>query len=118
MNPPTSVPVVSVMYFPTVPLELPSPLGNFDDFELSRIRADSQALAASTTIFASTRCSVRDTLSMKITPLARPSDPTVTSRTIASVRIVSLPVRIAGCSRTLVDEKFELTLQPRLHWPQ
>ena len=42
MNPTTLVPVVSVRYLPTAPLELASPCGNFDDFEFSRIRADSQ----------------------------------------------------------------------------
>jgi hypothetical protein len=54
MNPVTPVPVESVRYLPTTPLELPRPCGNFDDFELSRIRADSHALAARTTIRART----------------------------------------------------------------
>jgi hypothetical protein len=31
----TSLPVVSVMYLPTTPLELASPCGNCDDLELS-----------------------------------------------------------------------------------
>ena len=54
MKPLTLRPVVSVRYLPTTPLELPRPCGNFDDFELSRSRADSQALAASTTMRACT----------------------------------------------------------------
>ena len=54
MNPVTPVPVESVRYLPTLPLELPRPCGNFDDFELSRMRADSHALAARTTIRART----------------------------------------------------------------
>src|ERR1044072_1117129 len=37
-KPPTSVPVVSVRYLPTVPLELASPFGNDADFEFSRRR--------------------------------------------------------------------------------
>ena len=50
MKPCTLSPVVSVRYLPTLPLELPSPWGNLFDFELRRMRADSQALAASTTM--------------------------------------------------------------------
>ena len=53
-DPRTLVPVESVRYFPTAPLEFASPCGNFDDFELSRMRADSHALAASTTMRART----------------------------------------------------------------
>ena len=47
MKPATPAPVESVRYLPTTPLELARPCGNFDDFEFSRMRADSQALAAS-----------------------------------------------------------------------
>ena len=54
MKPRTLVPVESVRYLPTLPVELPSPCGNFDDFELRRMRADSHALAATTTIRAAT----------------------------------------------------------------
>jgi hypothetical protein len=50
MKPLTLAPVESVRYRPTVPLEFARPCGNFDDFELSRIRAVSHALAASTTM--------------------------------------------------------------------
>ena len=64
MNPATSVPVVSVRSFPTCPLELASPLGNFGDFELSSSRADSRALAASTTTRALTFLSAPVTVSM------------------------------------------------------
>src|SRR2546430_12904010 len=55
MNPPTSVPVVSVMYLPTVPLEFARPFGNWDDLELSSRREVSRALAARTTTLARTR---------------------------------------------------------------
>src|SRR5690606_29607200 len=118
MKPPTSVPVESVMYLPTTPLELASPCGWSDDLLLSRMRADSHALAASTTTRASTRSSVPVVLSMYTTPVARPSRPTVTSRAIALVIRVRRPVRAAGASSTLVLEKLALTAQPRLHWPQ
>jgi hypothetical protein len=46
MNPVTPVPVESVRYLPTLPVELPRPCGNLADFELRRMRADSHALAA------------------------------------------------------------------------
>ena len=44
MKPATSVPVVSVRYFPTVPLEFASPFGKSEDLELSRSRAVSSLL--------------------------------------------------------------------------
>src|SRR6267154_764567 len=68
MNPPTSVPVVSVMYLPTVPLEFARPSGNRDDFELSSRRAVSRALAARTTTLARTRRSVPVALSTYARP--------------------------------------------------
>ena len=64
MNPVTPVPVESVRYLPTLPLELPRPCGNFADLELRRMRADSQALAATTTMRARTWFSRSDVLSM------------------------------------------------------
>jgi hypothetical protein len=64
MNPDTSVPVVSVRYLPTVPLEFARPFGNCDDFELSSSLAVSHALAASTTILAEMCLSVPVFLSM------------------------------------------------------
>jgi hypothetical protein len=54
MNPPTLSPVESVRYLPTSPLEFASPFGKRDDVELSSSRADSQQLAATTTIRART----------------------------------------------------------------
>src|SRR5215470_16043048 len=107
MKPPTSVPVVSVMYLPTTPLEFPRPCGNFDDFELSRMRADSHALAASTTMRARTWLSRLVALSMYDTPVASPEASTVTSRAIAWGTILSFPVFIAGGMSTDGDEKFE-----------
>src|SRR5262245_54264747 len=117
-KPATSVPVVSVRYFPTVPLELARPCGNCEDLELSRRRADSQALAATTTTRARTCSSVLLLLLMNETPVARPCASTVISRAIAFVISVSLPVLSAGRMRTSGLEKFELVLQPRLHCPQ
>src|SRR5687767_14138926 len=118
MKPATSLPVVSVRYLPTTPLELASPCGNRDDFELSRTREDSHALAASTTTRARTCSSRPVAVLMYETPVARPSGLTVTSRAIAFVMIRRRLVRCAGKSRTLGDEKFEFVMQPRLHWPQ
>jgi hypothetical protein len=117
-KPATSVPVVSVRYRPTVPLEFASPWGNRLERELSRILADSHALAASTTTRASTRSSRPVALSMYTTPSARPELPVVTSRTMAPVLRVSRPDRTVGSTSTLVEEKFELVLQPRKHCPQ
>ena len=53
------------------------PCGNFGDFELSSSRADSHALAASTTMRARTWFSRPVVLSMYDTPVARPSSSTV-----------------------------------------
>ncbi len=112
------MPVVSVRYLPTVPLPFASPFGNDGDFELSSRREVSQALAASTTTWASIWRSLPSVVSMYVTPLAFPVRSSVTSRAIAFVFSVSFPVRSAGAIKTFVDEKFEFVLQPRLHWPQ
>src|SRR5689334_3114431 len=106
------------MYLPTVPLEFASPCGNLDDLELSRMRDDSSALAASTTTRARMNLSSPVVLSMYDTPVASPSLPTCTSRAIALVMSVSLPVLSAGAMSTSGLEKFAFTAQPRLHWPQ
>src|ERR1043166_8597338 len=71
-KPPTSVPVVSVRYLPTVPLELASPFGNDADFEFSRRRDVSHALAARTTTRASTWCSLPSIELTYVPPLALP----------------------------------------------
>src|SRR5436190_3953098 len=118
MNPDTPPPVVSVRYLPAVPLELASPFGNAVDLEFNNKRADSSALAASTTILARTCSSAPVVLLMYDTPLASPSDPTVTSRAIAFVISVSFPVCSAGAMSTSGLEKFAFTEQPRLHSPQ
>src|ERR1043166_6256671 len=117
-KPPTSVPVVSVRYLPTVPLELASPFGNDADFEFSRRRDVSHALAARTTTRASTWCSLPSIELTYVTPLALPERPRVPPRAIAFATSVSWPVARAGAISTFVEEKFELVLQPRLHCPQ
>ena len=118
MKPPTSVPVVSVMYLPTVPLPFARPFGNADDFELSSRRAVSSALAASTTTLARTCWSDPVVLSTYATPEARPALSSVTSRAMALVTSVSRPVASAGPISTLVEVKLAFTRQPRLHCPQ
>src|SRR2546425_2233472 len=118
MTPAMSVPVVSVRYLPATPLAFASPFGNSDDFEFRRRRADSHALAASTTTRARACRSLPSVLSTYATPVTRPLFSSVTSRAIAFVTSVSFPVARAGAIRTLVDVKFELLRQPRLHWLQ
>src|SRR5919109_4331634 len=118
MWPETDSPVESVRYLPTTPLEFARPLGKRVDFELSRIRADSHALAARTTIRARTPFSRRSVRLMYATPVASPSSSVVTSRAIALETMRNRPVARAGGSRTDGDEKFEWVEQPRPHWPQ
>src|SRR3954451_15180521 len=112
------LPTESVKYLPSVPEEFARPSGKSADFEFSRSRVDSHALAATTTARALIRCSVRVALSMYETPVAFPSLPTRTSRAIAPVIRVSLPVAIAGGSRTWLELKLEAVVQPRPHCPQ
>src|SRR5580700_5682640 len=118
MMPQPSLPTESVRYLPTAPEELARPLGNCEDFEFRSNRADSHALAARTTARAFTRFSVRVALSMYETPVALPSDPTKTSRAIAPVINVSLPVAIAGGISTWLELKFDAVVHPRPHCPQ
>jgi hypothetical protein len=98
-----------------VPLPLASPCGKDDDVEFSSSRALSSALAASTTTLARTWRSSPLALCTYETPVASPSRPTVTSRAIASVISVSLPVASAGAISTSGLEKLAFTEQPRLH---
>src|SRR5215468_4356386 len=58
ISPQPSLPTESVRYLPTLPVEFPKPSGNDGDLELRSRRADSHALAATTTAFAYTRFSV------------------------------------------------------------
>ena len=101
-----------------MPLELARPFGWRVDFEFSSRRALSQAEAASTTIRARTSRSWPVAVSTYETPVASPSSFVSTSRAMAPVTIVSLPVASAGGSSTDGVEKFEWVEQPRPHWPQ
>ena len=118
MKPPTDRPVESVRFFPSWPLEFDSPFGCRDDLEFNIRRADSQALAASTTALARTVYSWPSAVFTYDTPVASPLVSVSTSRAIAPVMIFSLPVARAGGRKTDVDEKFECVAQPRPHWPQ
>src|SRR5882762_6129768 len=62
--PTPSLPVESMRLRPTTPEEFARPLGNRDDFEFSRRRADSHALADTITALARMRVSERVFLSM------------------------------------------------------
>ena len=94
---------MSMMYLPTKPEELASPCGKSADFELSRMRTVSPELAASTTTLPFTVRSLPVRRSMKMTPVARPSGPTVTSRAMASLIRSRLPEASAGGRCTVVD---------------
>src|SRR6266571_4292198 len=94
-------------YLPTAPEELARPLGKSEDLELSKRRADSQALAATTIARALTRFSEREALSMYETPVALPSLSMRISRAMAPVMSVSFPVWSAGGRRTWLELKFE-----------
>jgi hypothetical protein len=85
-----------MMYLPTLPLLLATP-------EFSRMRTDSRALAASTTMRAFRRCSLPVLRSMNTTPSALPSARLVTALTMASVRMSRFPVSRAGGRCTVVD---------------
>src|SRR5712671_5552883 len=117
-SPQPSLPTESVRYLPTVPEEFATPSGNSEDLELSSKRADSHALAATTTARALSRFSERVALSIYETPSAFPSLPTIISRAIAPVISVSLPVFIAGGSSTWLELKLEAVMHPRPHCPQ
>src|ERR1041385_2510499 len=106
------------MYLPTGPLEFARPCGKRDVREFSRMRDDSSALAAKTTTRARTSDSSPVSLFTYDTPVARPFGPTSTSRTIALVISVRLPVASAGAIRTSGLEKFDLVVHPRPHCPQ
>ena len=118
MKPVTEVPVESVTYLPTTPLPLARPWGNRELLEFSRSRADSQALAASTTILARTEYSFRSWVWTYETPVARPSESVITSRAMAWGMSVRLPVCRAGGRSTEGLEKFEWAAQPLPHSAQ
>src|SRR5688572_7699372 len=115
-----AAPVESCRYLPTTLLVLARPLGCLCDFEFNNSRALSQALAASITTRPLTWYSCISSFLMNDTPVALPSLLLViTSRAMALAMTSTLPVLIAGFTRTDDDEKSAYaTLQPLLHWPQ
>ena len=93
----------SIRLRPTWPLELATPLGKASVREFNRMRADSQALAASATTRAGSVSDWRVLRLMKLTPVALPFASTLTERTMASVMICRRPVALAiGSSEVVV----------------
>src|SRR3954454_540465 len=97
-------PVESVRLRPTCPDELAT-------FEFSSSRADSQALAATTTALHRTCFSVRVALSTYDTAVILPL-PVTSSRAIAPVITVSLPVFMAGKIIAWLDENADAVWHP------
>src|SRR5918995_4040872 len=89
-------PTVSIRYLPTMPDEFASPFGCRDDLELSSRRADSHALAASTTVRQRTCRSLPLVLSMYDTAVTLPASSVISSRAMALAITCTLPVFIAG----------------------
>src|SRR5258706_1752559 len=96
MTPLTAWPTVSVRLRPTCPEPLARPLGNCDDFEFKSRRADSHALAATTTALHLMVFSVRVALSTYDTPLTLPELSTRSSRAIAPLMMLRRPAFITG----------------------
>src|SRR5436189_5763875 len=103
-------PVESVKFRPTCPDE-------FATFEFSSSRADSHALAATTTALHRTCFSVRVALSTYDTAVIFPFEDT-SSRAIAPVIRVRRPVFIAGKIIAWLDENADAVRHPRPHCPQ
>ena len=108
----------SQRFLPTCPLELPRPVGQWRDFEFSRMRADSTQDAATITILPRTSTSCFVARSTYATPRARPSPSTSTSRATAFVRSSRFPVFSAGGSRKYGVEKNDPVSQPSVQLPQ
>src|SRR5436190_140939 len=104
-------PVESVRFRPTCPDE-------FATFEFSSSRADSHALAATTTALHRTCFSVRVALSTYDTDVTFPLPSVISSRAIAPVITVSRPVFIAGKIIAWLDENADAVWHPRPHCPQ
>src|ERR1051326_3649886 len=84
MKPLMLKPVESVRLRPTCPDEFAIPFEKRDDFELSRSRADSHALAATTTALQRTCFSIRVALSTYDTAVTFPSAFVMSSRAMAN----------------------------------
>src|SRR5439155_12416607 len=98
--------------------ELARPLENRGDLEFSSSRADSHALAATTTARQRIWRSLRVALSTYDTAVTFPELSVRSSRAMAPVKMVSLPGFMAGKIIALLDENADAVWQPRPHCPQ
>src|SRR2546422_993964 len=98
-----------------MPDSLAIPFGNRGDFELSSRRADSHALAATTTVRQRIFVSVRMALSTYDTAVTLPSASVISSRAMAPVITCSFPVFIAGKIIAWLELKADAVCQPRPH---
>src|SRR5271154_214007 len=117
MTPLTAWPTVSVRLRPTCPDPLASPLGNCEDFEFKSRRADSQALAATTTALPLLVFSRRVALSAYDTPLTLPELSTRSSRAITPLIMFRRPVFMAGKIMAWLELNADAVRHPRPHWP-
>src|SRR5882724_3246112 len=101
-----------------MPDSLASPFGNRGDVELSSSRADSQALAATTTARQRIFFSERVPFSTYETAVTRPLSSVTSSRAMAPVITRSLPVFIAGKIIAWLEVNADAVWQPRPHCPQ
>src|SRR4029079_3024388 len=100
-------------YRPTTPDELPRPFVYPGPREFKSSRADSHALAATTTARHRTCFSVRVALSTYDTAVTFPSASVINSRAMAPVTTVSVPDFMAGKIMAWLEEKAEAVRQPR-----
>src|SRR5215470_5173944 len=103
-------------FLPTRPELLPKPWGWAALSERSSSREVPIPLPHSTTAFAAMRCSVPARSSHR-TPVARPSEPVSTRRTLAPVTSVA-PDRVACGHQATSLDAFALSGQPHSHTPQ
>src|ERR1700709_2364788 len=101
-----------------MPEELAIPFGKRGDFEFSSSRADSHALAATTTARHRTCFSVRVALSTYETAVTLPELSVTSSRAIAPVSSVNFPVFIAWKIIAWLDVNADAVWHPRPHCPQ
>src|SRR5215813_11375928 len=108
----------SIRYRPTTPLEFARPCGNCADFDINSRRADSPALADSTTAFAFWNTSFLS-LSKYVTPVTRPLASVEISRTYEFTRTSQLPEAMASGIIVTAELDRAFTWQPKPeHMPQ
>src|SRR6185295_3829386 len=101
-----------------MPDSFASPFGNRPDFEFSSSRADSHALAATTTLRQRICLSVRVALSTYETAVTFPEASVISSRAIAPVITLRRPVFIAGKIIAWLELNADAVWQQRPHCPQ